>query len=56
MADLSLSYKYKSFGFEVTLNNIFNQYYFTRRAEAYPGPGIIPAEGRGVFFSLTGTF
>jgi len=56
VADLSLSYKYKSFGFEVTLNNIFNQYYFTRRAEAYPGPGIIPAEGRGVFFSLTGTF
>ncbi|MEM7373678.1 MAG: TonB-dependent receptor [Bacteroidota bacterium] len=29
-----------------SVNNLFNQYYFTRRAPAYPGPGIIPALGR----------
>lgn len=28
------------------LNNVFNTAYFTRRALAYPGPGIIPAQGR----------
>lgn len=29
-----------------SLNNALNTYYFTRRATAYPGPGIIPALGR----------
>ncbi|MEM8523117.1 MAG: TonB-dependent receptor [Bacteroidota bacterium] len=29
-----------------SVNNLFNNFYFTRRAPAYPGPGIIPALGR----------
>ncbi len=29
-----------------SVNNVLNSYYFTRRATAYPGPGIIPALGR----------
>jgi Fe(3+) dicitrate transport protein len=29
-----------------SVNNALNNYYFTRRATAYPGPGIIPALGR----------
>ena len=34
--------------FEISssINNVLNRYYFTRRATAYPGPGIIPALGR----------
>ncbi|MEL6388661.1 MAG: TonB-dependent receptor [Bacteroidota bacterium] len=30
----------------LTVNNILDSSYFTRRAPAYPGPGIIPALGR----------
>ena len=30
----------------VSVNNLFDADYFTRRAPAYPGPGIIPGSGR----------
>ncbi len=30
----------------ISLNNVLNTSYFTRRAVSYPGPGIIPALGR----------
>lgn len=56
VADVSLAYTYKQFGCEVTVNNLFNQSYFTRRAEGYPGPGIIPSDGRGFFITFTATF
>lgn len=50
--DLSASYTWKKFSFEASFNNILDQKYFTRRAEAYPGPGIIPADGRGFYVTL----
>ncbi len=50
--DFSLQYKFKQFSFEGTINNVLNAQYFTRRAEAYPGPGIIPSDGRGFYFTL----
>lgn len=50
--DISLAYTYRKFGVEFTVNNLLNQYYFTRRAEGYPGPGIIPSDGRGFYFTL----
>jgi len=50
--DFSARYSYKKFAIEASLNNILNQSYFTRRAEAYPGPGIIPADGRGYYLTL----
>lgn len=50
--DLSIQYKFKNFNFEGTINNLFNAQYFTRRAEAYPGPGIIPSDGRGFYLTL----
>lgn len=34
------------------LNNILNAMYFTRRATGYPGPGIMPADGRNIRVSL----
>jgi Fe(3+) dicitrate transport protein len=56
VADLSLSYRYKRFGVEGSINNLFNQYYFTRRSEGYPGPGIIPSDGRAFYVTLSITF
>jgi Fe(3+) dicitrate transport protein len=34
------------------INNLFNQKYFTRRAGGYPGPGVLPADGRTAFLSF----
>lgn len=34
------------------INNVFNQYYFTRRGGGYPGPGLLPAEGRTWYIGL----
>lgn len=42
--DVSASYKVKSFRISGGLNNMTNNSYFTRRADGYPGPGIIPAD------------
>lgn len=38
---------------EMGIQNIFNEIYFTRRAEGYPGPGIIPADPRNYFLRLS---
>jgi Fe(3+) dicitrate transport protein len=53
VADFSMAYKYKRYTFEASVNNLFNQMYYTRRAEGYPGPGIIPSDGRGFFLTLS---
>lgn len=51
--DLSLGYQFKSWlSLEGSCNNALNTMYFTRRAAAYPGPGIIPADGRSMFLTL----
>lgn len=34
------------------INNILNTAYFTRRGGGYPGPGLLPAEGRTAYFGL----
>ena len=34
------------------LNNVFDARYYTRRAGGYPGPGILPADGRTWFAGL----
>jgi Fe(3+) dicitrate transport protein len=35
-----------------SINNLTNNMYFTRRADSYPGPGIIPSDGRSFFVTL----
>jgi Fe(3+) dicitrate transport protein len=50
--DLSLSYAYKIFTLSGSINNLTDNQYFTRRADGYPGPGIIPANGRSFFLTL----
>lgn len=45
--DVALGYKvHTSLSMEIHVNNVLDASYFTRRAESYPGPGIIPAEPR----------
>lgn len=43
VADFSAKYNIKKLFFQVSINNFTNQIYFTRRAAAYPGPGILPS-------------
>jgi len=50
--DLTLSYTYKKFGVETSVNNLLDKMYYTRRATGYPGPGILPSDGRSFFVTL----
>lgn len=52
VADLSAAYTWRWLTLEASCNNLLDTRYFTRRAEAYPGPGIIPADGRSFFVTL----
>ncbi len=50
VVDISSRYKInKAFSIELGINNATNQSYFTRRATAYPGPGILPSDGINVY-------
>ncbi len=51
--DITTSYSYKFIKLSCSINNVSNNKYFTRRAESYPGPGIIPSDGIGVFGTLS---
>jgi Fe(3+) dicitrate transport protein len=50
--DVTASYSYKFLKVSCSVNNLSNNKYFTRRAESYPGPGIIPSDGIGIFGTL----
>jgi Fe(3+) dicitrate transport protein len=53
IADLTASYKLsKGFNIKAGLNNVFDKRYFTRRAGGYPGPGVLPGDGRNFFVSV----
>lgn len=51
--DLTFSYQHKT-GVKVKAgaNNLGDLHYFTRRSGGYPGPGLLPSDGRTFFFSL----
>jgi len=42
----------KQFQLEGGINNFTNEEYFTRRATAYPGPGILPSDGISFYLTL----
>jgi Fe(3+) dicitrate transport protein len=50
--DASLSYDFKKFRMESSINNLANEMYYTRRATGYPGPGILPSDGRSFYLTL----
>ncbi|MFO0322587.1 MAG: TonB-dependent receptor family protein [Bacteroidota bacterium] len=50
--DVSANYTWKILGISAGINNVSNSKYFTRRAEGYPGPGILPADPINFYFTL----
>lgn len=50
--DISIQYTYRWLSLQSGINNLTDARYFTRRAAAYPGPGIIPADGRSFYLTL----
>ncbi len=38
------------------VNNLLDERYFTRRTDEYPGPGILPGQGRSVWLGVSATF
>jgi Fe(3+) dicitrate transport protein len=50
--DLSASFKFlKHYNIKAGVNNLTDERYFTRRAGGYPGPGLMPADGRTFYVS-----
>lgn len=46
----------KQFRLSAGINNFTNEKYFNRRITMYPGPGILPADGRTFYISLGAKF
>lgn len=51
--DFNAGYKWKILKLQLALNNITNNKYFTRRADGYPGPGILPSDAFNANVSLS---
>ena len=51
--DLSAEYVFnRQWAVSGSLNNLANKAYFTRRADSYPGPGIVPSDARSFYLTL----
>ncbi len=51
--DLSMGYTFlKNYNVKFSVNNISDTKYATRRSGGYPGPGLIPGEGRTINFGI----
>lgn len=50
--DLSLQYQFKSITLQAGVQNALNQQYISRFAGGYPGPGILPGEGRSYWLNV----
>lgn len=49
--DVSAAFQKNWLKLELNVNNATNVKYFTRRAAGYPGPGVLPSDGRGVYLT-----
>jgi len=54
--DVSVSYNWKMFTIYSGVNNLTDEKYFTRRADGYPGPGILPSDIRNWYVTLQFAF
>jgi Fe(3+) dicitrate transport protein len=55
--DASITFGFlKYYNIKAGINNIADTKYFTRRAGGYPGPGLMPGNGRTAFFSIGAKF
>jgi Fe(3+) dicitrate transport protein len=51
--DLNVKFQTKkNLYIKLTINNLTNSKYFTRRAGGYPGPGVMPSDGRSILVTL----
>jgi Fe(3+) dicitrate transport protein len=51
--DVSANWRFsRTFSVSAGINNIANTKYFSRRISMYPGPGILPADGRSWYIGL----
>jgi Fe(3+) dicitrate transport protein len=51
--DMTASYRFNNnYSMKAGVNNLADKMYFTRRAGGYPGPGLLPADGRNFFISF----
>ncbi len=57
ITDLTATYKFsRGLNVKAGINNLFDERYFTRRAGGYPGPGVLPGDGRTFFISVGAKF
>lgn len=53
ITDISANYTFlKKLFIKSGINNLFDKRYFTRRAGGYPGPGLMPSDGRNFFVTV----
>ncbi|TKT88554.1 TonB-dependent receptor [Dyadobacter frigoris] len=52
LVDWTANYQLKNVNFSLSVNNVLNEKYFTRRALGFPGPGIIPSDGRTAYLTV----
>ncbi|TAE51123.1 MAG: TonB-dependent receptor [Cytophagales bacterium] len=51
--DISASYRFlTNYSLKVSINNLTDRMYFTRRAGGYPGPGLLPSDGRSFYLTF----
>jgi Fe(3+) dicitrate transport protein len=54
VADCSMQYRFNSaYSAKIGVNNLTNEVYSTRRSTGYPGPGLLPGNGRTFYFTLS---
>ena len=54
VADASVHYRMNaSFSVKIGANNLTNAQYATRRSTGYPGPGLLPGNGRTIYLTLS---
>lgn len=54
--DVSSTYNFKRYSLKAGINNLADKAYFTYRTDEYPGPGIIPSNGRSFYVGIAAKF
>ena len=52
LLDLNASYRLRNLLFRLSVNNLTDAQYFTKRPSFYPGPGVWPSDGRSVVLTV----
>lgn len=52
LLDVNASYRVNKLIFRLSINNITDKQYFTKRPTFYPGPGIWPSDGRSIALTV----